>query len=126
MKVKFVVKFVRTNLKPNRSEKCLNCKDNVHIMKSKEFIARLKVISKDLVEGKKKHKTICPVSRNCPDEMACSRNCYFLDLSYVESEPEDSDVDLENDDDEIEDSENGSNKQNVLNKCVNCNFEAKI
>ena len=50
----------------------------------------------------------------------------LLDLSYVESEPEDSDVDLENDDDEIEDSENGSNKQNVLNKCVNCNFEAKI
>ena len=49
----------------------------------------------------------------------------LLDLSYVESEPEDSDVDLENDDDEIEDSENGSNKQNVLNKCVNCNFEAK-
>ena len=32
----------------------------------------------------------------------------LLDLSYVESEPEDSDVDLENDDDEIEDSENGS------------------
>ena len=49
----------------------------------------------------------------------------LLDLSYVESEPEDSDVDLENDDDEIEDSENGSNKQNVLNKCANCNFEAK-
>ena len=85
----------------------------------------MQVISKDLVEEKKKHKTICPVSSNCPHEMACSRNCYFLDLSYVESEPEDSDVDLENDDDEMEDSENGSNKQNVLNKCVNCNFEAK-
>ena len=59
------------------STQCLNCKDNVHLMKSKECIARLQVISKDLVEEKKKHKTICPVSSNCPHEMACSRNCYF-------------------------------------------------
>ena len=54
--------------------------------------------------------------------MACNRNCYFLDKSFIESEPEESDDDLES---ETDDSENVFNKQNTQNKCATCNFEAK-
>ena len=54
--------------------------------------------------------------------MSCNRNCYFLDNSFVESDPEESDDDSEN---EAEDSNYDTNKQNIQNKCTTCNFEAK-
>ena len=57
--------------------------------------------------------------------MACSRNCYFLDKLYVESDPEESADDSEDDDGEIEDNDNESNKLNLHNKCAYCNFQAK-
>jgi hypothetical protein len=98
---------------------------NSQLIKSKEFIARLQGMCKDFVEEKKKHKNICKIAGKCPHEMSCNRNCYFLDESYVESEPEDSDDDLESEDDETDDHHNDPFKQNIQNKCANCNFEAK-
>ena len=106
-------------------DNCSNCKDNKFMTKSKEFITRLQGISNDLVNEKKKHKQICQVAQNCPHEMACIKNCYFLDKSYIESEPEESDSDLESVDDESDESENNSDKLNHPNKCAHCNFEAK-
>ena len=54
--------------------------------------------------------------------MSCNRNCYFLDKSFIESEPEENDDDSES---ETEDPDNDPNKQNIPNKCTTCNFEAK-
>ena len=68
---------------------------------------------KDFVEEKKKHKNICKVAGKCPHEMSCNRNCYFVDESYVESETEDSDDDLESEDDETDDHHNDPLKQNI-------------
>ena len=89
------------------------------MIKSKEFIARLQGISNDLVNEKEKHKQICQVAKQCPHEMACIKNCYFLDKSYVESEPE------ESVDDQSDESDNDYDKLNYPNKCAYCNFEAK-
>ena len=61
--------------------------------------------------------------------MSCNRNCYFLDKSFVESEPEDTDDDLEDSDDDLgsedDETDNNTYQQNIKNKCDNCNFEAK-
>ena len=83
-----------------------NHKDNNQLIKAKEFVARLQGISNDLVNEKKKHKDICHIAQRCPHEMACSRNCFFLDKLYVESDPEESDDNLESDDGETEDADN--------------------
>ena len=101
---------------------CLNSKDDSQLTKSKEFISRLQGICKDLVDEKQKHKYICSIAEKCPHEMSCNRNCYFLDKSFIESEPEESDDDSES---ETEDPDNDPNKQNIPNKCTTCNFEAK-
>ena len=103
-------------------------KDNMQLIKAKEFIARLQGISNDLVKEKTMHKDICHIAKKCPHEMACTRNCYFLDELYIESDPEESDDDVESGDDfesETEDVDNESNKESAHNMCTKCNFEAK-
>ena len=78
---------------------------------------------KNFVEEKKKHKNVCNVEGKCPHEMSCNINCYFLDKSYVESEPEDSDDDLEGEHDKTDPPHDNSYKQNIQHKFANCKLK---
>ena len=80
-------------------------------------------ISNDLVDKRKTHKDICPISTKCYHEMACIKECYYTNGSYIENDTnntEDDDDESEDDEsenDKTEDSDSDINVPIVVNKC---------
>ena len=108
------------------SNQCINCSANSQKMENmKCLLGRLQGMSKEFMDEKKKHKEICVIASKCSHELPCPKTCYFNDKSYVESEYEDSedeiDVDKETDSDFVSD----LTKPVPDNKCKECNFEGK-
>ena len=109
--------------KETDSTKCPKCDETEQMSKKRVyFMTTLQEMCKSFVKEKKKHKEICDLSRKCPHEETCVRDCYFVNDAYVESEQEDSEDDLENETDET-DSDDDQSKVNQSYKCNDCNYK---
>ena len=83
------------------------------------------------MEEKNKHKKICSVAAKCSHDIMYTKNCYFIDANYVESDDEENDVD-ESDDEICSEKETEWSSTNEMpktvpnNNAVNVTLKAKV